>query len=70
MNRWAVNRFTQALDGDDLAAEYLCLSIISKLYNRTESETLLLGNLPIILCGLGVNDPRIIALKEAISTIG
>jgi hypothetical protein len=61
---------TLALDGDNRVAEYLYLSIISNLYNRTESETLLLGNLPIILCGLAVNDPRIIALKEAIATIG
>lgn len=30
-----VDQFTVAVDGDVLAAEYLCLSIISKLYNRS-----------------------------------
>lgn len=36
---------------------------------RTESETLLLGSLPIVLCGLAVNDSRVKALKKIISAI-
>jgi hypothetical protein len=64
-----IDRFTQALEGDVVAAEYAMLATLSRLYSRDESESLLLGSMSLNLCGLAPNDPRIRALAAVISDI-
>ena len=66
VKRWIVNRIKYALRGDELAAEYVILAILSRLYNRYESETLLLGSLSLNLCGLNAGDGRIKMLKSVL----
>ena len=66
VKRWIVNRIKYALRGDELAAEYVILAILSRLYNRDESETLLLGSLSLNLCGLNAGDERINILKSVL----
>ena len=64
--KWVVDRFTTALHGDSLAAEYITLSILSRLYNRQESESLLLGSLPLNLCLAKKEDGLLNKLKAAL----
>lgn len=66
VKRWIVNRIKYALRGDELAAEYVTLAILSRLYNRDENETLLLGSLSLNLCGFHAGDERIKALKSVL----
>jgi hypothetical protein len=62
----ALDHITKALGGDDLAAEYVLLAVLSRLYNR-EEESLLLGSLSVNLCGMARGDDRVAALKRAIA---
>ena len=66
IKKWVVDRFTAALHGDSLAAEYVTLSILSRLYNRQESESLLLGSLPLNLCLAKKEDGLLNKLKAAL----
>ena len=66
IKKWVVDRFTAALHGDSLSAEYVTLSILSRLYNRQESESLLLGSLPLNLCLAKKEDGLLNKLKAAL----
>ena len=65
---WVVRRIAQALDGDILAAEYVVLAMLSRLYSR-EDGSLLLGSLSLCLCGCVQGDVRVPALKAVLSEI-
>ena len=65
---WVVQRIAQALGGDRLAAEYVVLAILSRLYSR-EDGSLLLGSLSLSLCGCVQDDACLSALKTALSEI-
>jgi Mini-chromosome maintenance replisome factor len=62
----ALDHITKALGGDTLAAEYVLLAVLSRLYNR-EEESLLLGSLSVNLCGMNRGDDRVAALKRAVA---
>lgn len=62
----ALDHITIALGGDTLAAEYVLLAVLSRLYNR-EEESLLLGSLSVNLCGMARGDERVATLRRAIS---
>lgn len=65
---WVVKRIAQALCGDTLAAEYVVLAVLSRLYSR-EDGSLLLGSLSLSLCGCLQGDERVSALKAVLSEI-
>ena len=65
---WVVKRIAQALGGDILAAEYVVLAVLSRLYSR-EDGSLLLGSLSLSLCGCVQGDARVSALKAVLSEI-
>jgi Mini-chromosome maintenance replisome factor len=65
---WVVKRIAQALCGDILAAEYVVLAVLSRLYSR-EDGSLLLGSLSLSLCGCEQGDARVAAFKAVLSEI-
>ena len=65
-----LNRITNALEGDRVAAEYVLLSVLSRTYGRDETgANFLLGSLPINLHGFNVKDRRIDKLKDVLSEV-
>ena len=67
VKKWILNKIKKVLNGDVLAAEYVILGILSKLYHRENNETLLLGSLSLNLCLLEVGDERIKALRDVLT---
>jgi hypothetical protein len=57
---------TEVLLGDSLAAEYVLLGMLSHVYGRHETSTVL-GSVVIRLCGLHANDERVSSLESVLA---